>query len=64
MKTIFKAIKSIIAFDTTGCIMRWQFFDHAAHLGGALFGMWVRAIICDQQSVYLIFEYTKTVFFF
>ncbi|OXU19532.1 hypothetical protein TSAR_004215 [Trichomalopsis sarcophagae] len=33
------AIKSIIAFDTAGCVMGWQFFDHAAHLGGAFFGM-------------------------
>ncbi|XP_001605844.1 presenilins-associated rhomboid-like protein, mitochondrial [Nasonia vitripennis] len=33
------AIKSIIAFDTAGCVMGWQFFDHAAHLGGAFFGI-------------------------
>ncbi|XP_014238874.1 presenilins-associated rhomboid-like protein, mitochondrial [Trichogramma pretiosum] len=33
------AIKAIMAFDTAGCVMGWQFFDHAAHLGGALFGI-------------------------
>jgi len=25
--------------DTAGMILGWKFFDHAAHLGGALFGM-------------------------
>uniref|UniRef100_A0A4W4H4M7 rhomboid protease n=1 Tax=Electrophorus electricus TaxID=8005 RepID=A0A4W4H4M7_ELEEL len=34
------ALKAIVALDTTGLIMGWRFFDHAAHLGGALFGMW------------------------
>lgn len=33
------AIKTIIVFDILGCILGWKFFDHAAHLGGALFGM-------------------------
>jgi rhomboid-like protein len=23
-----------------GLIARWQFFDHAAHLGGILLGIW------------------------
>nr|XP_014095981.2 presenilins-associated rhomboid-like protein, mitochondrial [Bactrocera oleae] len=36
------AIKVIMGFDLAGCILGWKFFDHAAHLGGALFGLfWV-----------------------
>ncbi|XP_068733475.1 presenilin-associated rhomboid-like protein, mitochondrial [Montipora capricornis] len=31
---------SIVGLDLAGLIMRWQFFDHAAHLGGVLFGAW------------------------
>lgn len=34
-----QALKAIIAMDTAGMILGWKFFDHAAHLGGALFGM-------------------------
>lgn len=37
--TGFQALKAIIAMDTAGMILGWKFFDHAAHLGGALFGM-------------------------
>ncbi|XP_015781431.1 presenilins-associated rhomboid-like protein, mitochondrial [Tetranychus urticae] len=33
-------ICGIIAFDTMGIIRRWKLFDHAAHLGGTLFGIW------------------------
>ncbi|XP_022653935.1 presenilins-associated rhomboid-like protein, mitochondrial [Varroa jacobsoni] len=33
------AIKALLAFDTLGLCLRWRFFDHAAHLGGALFGV-------------------------
>lgn len=33
------AIKFVMGLDLAGCIMGWKFFDHAAHLGGALFGM-------------------------
>ncbi|KAL4677436.1 hypothetical protein H8959_020110 [Pygathrix nigripes] len=36
----FQALKAIIAMDTAGMILGWKFFDHAAHLGGALFGIW------------------------
>lgn len=38
----FKAemgIKALIALDTAGVLFGWKFFDHAAHLGGALFGI-------------------------
>ncbi|XP_015132654.1 presenilins-associated rhomboid-like protein, mitochondrial [Gallus gallus] len=38
--TAGNALKAIIAFDTAGLALGWRFFDHAAHLGGALFGMW------------------------
>ncbi|XP_036944048.1 presenilins-associated rhomboid-like protein, mitochondrial [Acanthopagrus latus] len=34
------ALKGIIAMDTAGLVLGWKFFDHAAHLGGALFGVW------------------------
>ncbi|XP_068173556.1 presenilin-associated rhomboid-like protein, mitochondrial isoform X2 [Antennarius striatus] len=35
-----QALKAIIALDTTGVLLGWKFFDHAAHLGGAMFGIW------------------------
>jgi len=28
-----------MALDVVGCILGWKYFDHAAHLGGALFGV-------------------------
>lgn len=34
------AIKALLVFDTVGIIARWKFVDHAAHLGGSLFGIW------------------------
>ncbi|XP_011504532.1 PREDICTED: presenilins-associated rhomboid-like protein, mitochondrial [Ceratosolen solmsi marchali] len=33
------ALKSLILLEITGCLFKWKIFDHAAHLGGALFGM-------------------------
>nr|XP_015217044.1 PREDICTED: presenilins-associated rhomboid-like protein, mitochondrial [Lepisosteus oculatus] len=38
--TAGSALKAIVAMDTAGLILGWRFFDHAAHLGGALFGIW------------------------
>ncbi|KAM4026600.1 presenilin-associated rhomboid-like protein, mitochondrial [Anomaloglossus baeobatrachus] len=38
--TAGNALKFILALDSTGLILGWKFFDHAAHLGGALFGIW------------------------
>ncbi|PIK56103.1 putative presenilins-associated rhomboid-like protein, mitochondrial [Apostichopus japonicus] len=32
------ALKGLVAFESLGVILRWKFFDHAAHLGGLLFG--------------------------
>lgn len=37
--TAGSAIKVIMGIDLAGCILGWKFFDHAAHLGGALFGL-------------------------
>jgi len=34
-----QAIKVIVAVDAAGVLLGWRFFDHAAHLGGATFGM-------------------------
>lgn len=33
------AIIAIMAIDVLGVAFGWKFFDHAAHLGGALFGV-------------------------
>ncbi|XP_014044784.1 presenilin-associated rhomboid-like protein A, mitochondrial isoform X1 [Salmo salar] len=38
--TAGNALKAIVAMDAAGLIMGWRLFDHAAHLGGALFGVW------------------------
>ncbi|XP_066476751.1 presenilin-associated rhomboid-like protein, mitochondrial [Tiliqua scincoides] len=38
--TAGNALKAIIALDSAGLLLGWKFFDHAAHLGGALFGIW------------------------
>ncbi|XP_018595300.1 presenilins-associated rhomboid-like protein, mitochondrial [Scleropages formosus] len=38
--TAGSALKAIVAMDTAGLVLGWRFFDHAAHLGGALFGIW------------------------
>lgn len=38
--TAGSALKVILALDSVGLILGWKFFDHAAHLGGALFGIW------------------------
>ncbi|XP_066591060.1 presenilin-associated rhomboid-like protein, mitochondrial isoform X2 [Prorops nasuta] len=35
------ALKGLMTLDTVGMIAGWKIFDHAAHLGGAIFGiMW------------------------
>ncbi|XP_012705325.2 presenilins-associated rhomboid-like protein, mitochondrial isoform X1 [Fundulus heteroclitus] len=34
------ALKVIVAMDAAGLVLGWKLFDHAAHLGGALFGIW------------------------
>jgi len=48
------AIKGLLVLDTAGLILKWGFFDHAAHIGGALFGIWYttygQTIIWDNKS--------------
>lgn len=34
------ALLGVMLFDLVGMIARWKTIDHAAHLGGALFGIW------------------------
>ncbi|KAG8903917.1 hypothetical protein FRB99_002574 [Tulasnella sp. 403] len=34
------AVSGMVALDVLGIIRGWQMFDHWAHLGGALFGLW------------------------
>lgn len=34
------AIKGLLLLDTVGILAKWRFMDHAAHLGGSLFGIW------------------------
>ena len=33
------ALGGLICMDTAGVLLRWNFFDHAGHLGGTLFGV-------------------------
>ena len=34
-----QALKALVAIDTVGLMLGWRLLDHAAHLGGALFGV-------------------------
>ncbi|CAG5896743.1 unnamed protein product [Menidia menidia] len=38
--TAGNALKALVAIDAAGLLLGWRIFDHAAHLGGALFGIW------------------------
>ncbi|XP_029971442.1 presenilin-associated rhomboid-like protein A, mitochondrial [Salarias fasciatus] len=38
--TAGNALKALVVMDAAGLILGWRLFDHAAHLGGALFGIW------------------------
>lgn len=38
--TAGNAIKLVLLFDLVGLIAKWRHLDHAAHLGGTLFGIW------------------------
>ncbi|XP_046742847.1 presenilins-associated rhomboid-like protein, mitochondrial isoform X3 [Diprion similis] len=53
------AIKAMVCLDTIGCIMKWQFFDHAGHLGGAAWGIfwqkWGNAYIWQKREPILTF---------
>ncbi|KAL2727439.1 hypothetical protein V1477_016715 [Vespula maculifrons] len=59
--TASMAIKVTMTLDFTGCVLGWKYFDHAAHLGGALFGMqvfwqaWGNANIWRKREPILMF---------
>lgn len=48
------AIKVIMTLDAAGVLLGWRFFDHAAHLGGAAFGIawsyWGNAYIWQKRE--------------
>ncbi|KOC65357.1 Presenilins-associated rhomboid-like protein, mitochondrial [Habropoda laboriosa] len=52
------AIKAVMGLDALGCLLRWRIFDHAAHLGGALFGIfwhaWGNANIWQKREPVLM----------
>ncbi|KAG0445517.1 hypothetical protein HPB47_014277 [Ixodes persulcatus] len=43
------ALKAIVAMDVAGILLKWQLLDHAAHLGGSIFGI---AYILYGQEVW------------
>ena len=36
--TMQQSVFGLVLFDLCGVLFNWKFFDHAAHLSGALFG--------------------------
>lgn len=38
--TAENGIKGLLLFDLVGMVVRWGVLDHAAHIGGMLFGIW------------------------
>lgn len=57
-----QALKAIVALDTAGLLLGWQFFDHAAHLGGTMFGMWVTSqgwVVLSSFLFYLNFIFVN-----
>ncbi len=36
----WQGLLGLMAVDTVGLLAGWRLFDHAAHLSGALFGVW------------------------
>lgn len=57
------ALKSIILLDVCGVILKWSFFDHAAHLGGTLFGIYYCSYLRDfmNEKRYKILENWKKI---
>ena len=57
--TASTAIKTMMGVDTLGCLLRWQRLDHAAHLGGVIFGIfwqvWGNANIWQKREPVLMF---------
>ncbi|XP_069354453.1 presenilins-associated rhomboid-like protein, mitochondrial isoform X2 [Maniola hyperantus] len=56
------AIKVIMSVDLAGVVLGWKFFDHAAHLGGALFGMawcyWGNMHVWGNRDKFLQYYHT------
>ncbi|XP_012288329.1 presenilins-associated rhomboid-like protein, mitochondrial [Orussus abietinus] len=52
-------IKALMIADSVGCLLRWQYFDHAAHLGGVFWGIfwqkWGNANIWQKRDPILTF---------
>lgn len=44
------ALKGLILLDSLGLVLRWGFFDHAAHLGGTLFGVFYSFELKEYMS--------------
>nr|CAG4642576.1 EOG090X07NR [Evadne anonyx] len=53
--TAENGLKGLLALDTIGILLRWKMFDHAAHLGGAVFGMfwhqWGQQIFWSRRHI-------------
>lgn len=51
------AVYGIIAFDLLGLLLRFRLFDHAAHLGGSLFGvayaLFLQEALWDKYGMWL-----------
>ncbi|XP_011569172.3 presenilins-associated rhomboid-like protein, mitochondrial isoform X1 [Plutella xylostella] len=56
------AIKVIMGVDLAGVLFGWKFFDHAAHLGGAAFGIvwsyWTSQEIWGNRDKFLQYYHT------
>ena len=48
---MLQALGGVIALDIIGVLRGWQFFDHAGHLGGVLFTLYVGVV---QSCIYTI----------
>ena len=40
MNNLFSFDVGLLLFDLVGMVVRWGVLDHAAHIGGMLFGIW------------------------
>ena len=41
LRICFQAMGGLVVLDVVGLLRGWRLFDHAGHLGGMLFGLWV-----------------------
>ena len=51
----FQGLYGLMTFDALGLLLGWKVFDHAAHLGGVLFGMYVAQLADFYFSVSFFF---------